>query len=462
MIFITVGSTKFDKLVEKMDSLVAEGVVREDVIAQIGYGDYVPKALNHVAYVQDIQSMFVKADLVICHGGTGTVFPLLELGKRIIAVPNVSLQDDHQSDLLRALERNGWCNVCWKMEDLGDMIGRARQTEEYSLDKPLADSIWGSILGSRMRRRASDGSGGTACDFADTPVTQADRAGAMRKQQCDASSAPRGGQGGKRGRRSTDLDRHARKEAEASYWDHEAAGTDTARKVAGRVYSGGVSNLLRGQELRAVEKGRGRRVLIVGCGTSVSTTKEILKSGAEVWCLDISAESIRQVRNDLAGCENVENAHAVVGDAEAMPFDDDQFDMILGRAIVHHLDLRVFMEEVKRVGRDGAALIFSEPLGVNPLINMFRLLTPHARVCTEHPLLPNDIVLIKSHCTELSGRHNYLMALFAMPFFLVGLRRIGKFLLTIGTEIDRRLFKICPASRWLAWNVLLSGRLEKR
>ena len=45
MIFVTVGTHEqpFDRLVKKMDDLVAEGVIREPVMIQTGYSTYEPK-----------------------------------------------------------------------------------------------------------------------------------------------------------------------------------------------------------------------------------------------------------------------------------------------------------------------------------------------------------------------------------------------------------------------------------
>ena len=45
MIFVTVGTHEqpFNRLVEKMDSLVAEGVIREPVMIQTGYSTYLAR-----------------------------------------------------------------------------------------------------------------------------------------------------------------------------------------------------------------------------------------------------------------------------------------------------------------------------------------------------------------------------------------------------------------------------------
>ena len=45
MIFITTGSQKFqfNRLLQKIDELVADGTIKDKVFAQSGYSDYAPK-----------------------------------------------------------------------------------------------------------------------------------------------------------------------------------------------------------------------------------------------------------------------------------------------------------------------------------------------------------------------------------------------------------------------------------
>jgi len=91
MIFVTVGTTYFDELVEQVDRLVREGEIEDDVLAQIGSGTYVPSSCRWVRYLDSLEPEFLRADLVICAGGA-TVFELLRLRKNFIAVPNRSVR----------------------------------------------------------------------------------------------------------------------------------------------------------------------------------------------------------------------------------------------------------------------------------------------------------------------------------------------------------------------------------
>jgi len=97
---------------------------------------------------------------------------------------------------------------------------------------------------------------------------------------------------------------------------------------------------------------------------------------------------------------------------------------------------------------DGVA-IFMEPLGHNPLINLYRRLTPRLRTPDEHPLTMHDLQFAREVFSELEIRSYHLLALAAVPF-----RRwpsIFDPLLAALERIDGWLFRFLPFSRRYAW-----------
>ncbi|KZV66512.1 glycosyltransferase family 1 protein [Peniophora sp. CONT] len=135
-VFVTVGSTKFDALVEAVLSqnvLEALSARRyEDVVVQCGnsrvedaiLGDARPlHGARIVVYrfkpslVQDVD----VADLVISHAGSGNILDVLRKGKPLIVVPNETLLDNHQKELADALNRMGYLKAC-AVNDLAQTI----------------------------------------------------------------------------------------------------------------------------------------------------------------------------------------------------------------------------------------------------------------------------------------------------------------------------------------------------
>ena len=108
--------------------------------------------------------------------------------------------------------------------------------------------------------------------------------------------------------------------------------------------------------------------------------------------IDISSKAIDSLKaKKLSG-----HLHFEVADAHKLPFGDNCFDLLLARGVLHHLDLDIALCELQRVLDVPHKIIFGEPLNGNPLIRLYRLLTPHLRAPDEHPLSGTDIHKVMS------------------------------------------------------------------
>ncbi|MFH4979268.1 hypothetical protein AB6A40_005977 [Gnathostoma spinigerum] len=114
--FVTVGSTRFDSLIQQMvsdevvSSLKAIGI--SEVVMQIGHSQRPSHSrtddgcynVNGVFFMQyrhkpSIGEDIDKADLVIGHAGAATCTEVLSRSKPLICVFNESLMDNHQMEL---------------------------------------------------------------------------------------------------------------------------------------------------------------------------------------------------------------------------------------------------------------------------------------------------------------------------------------------------------------------------
>lgn len=145
----------------------------------------------------------------------------------------------------------------------------------------------------------------------------------------------------------------------------------------------------------------GATVLDYGCYEGYETRKYLDYGASHVCGIDISNEAIDRARAGSCG----EKAEFLVADAHHLPFEREFFDLVVGRAILHHLELRTAYLELARVLKPGGLALFVEPLRGNPLSKLVRLLTPKARTRDELPLDYRDIRL----GDELIGRgsHSY-------------------------------------------------------
>jgi SAM-dependent methyltransferase len=121
----------------------------------------------------------------------------------------------------------------------------------------------------------------------------------------------------------------------------------------------------------------GRTVLDLGCGSGENSLL-LARRGAEVIGVDISESLLALARERLAvnGCASAP-VHFVPASAHRLPIPDASVDVVLGIAILHHLDLDATSREVFRVLRPGGRAVFEEPVRDSKLFRAVRNLIPY-------------------------------------------------------------------------------------
>jgi demethylmenaquinone methyltransferase / 2-methoxy-6-polyprenyl-1,4-benzoquinol methylase len=117
--------------------------------------------------------------------------------------------------------------------------------------------------------------------------------------------------------------------------------------------------------------GREDLVLDVGAGTLLLEEKNIRGAGAVV-CLDLTREMLRA--GQAKGLPNV--TLTVNGDAEALPFTGEVFDVAVSCYVVKYVDPEKFVAELARVVRPGGRVVvydFVRPRGAYSPILAFYL-----------------------------------------------------------------------------------------
>ena len=136
--FVTVGNGTFDPLVKEIDRLKQEGKIRENVIIQIGNGTYQPKNCKWFTFAPELHKYYQQADLIISHGGPGTVFEILRMGKKLIAVPNRDRTDpQHQVEYLQAMAKETSAFLyCDDVSQLSSTLEKAKTHRFEKYDPP--------------------------------------------------------------------------------------------------------------------------------------------------------------------------------------------------------------------------------------------------------------------------------------------------------------------------------------
>jgi SAM-dependent methyltransferase len=121
----------------------------------------------------------------------------------------------------------------------------------------------------------------------------------------------------------------------------------------------------------------GQTVLDLGCGSGENSLL-LARRGAKVVGVDISESllALARERLEMNGCAGAE-VRFMPASAHRLPIPDASVDLVLGIAILHHLDLDATSREVFRVLRPGGRAIFEEPVRDSQLFRGVRKLIPY-------------------------------------------------------------------------------------
>ena len=125
LIFGTVGVTlPFDRMIVMLNEAHERLGRKGRVVVQVGDGGHRPE--NMEAYdtlpLDEMKAFMSKADVVVCHGGTGSLITALRLGCHVIAVPRQSTRgehyDNHQNEITTAFAARGLIRTANTKEEL--------------------------------------------------------------------------------------------------------------------------------------------------------------------------------------------------------------------------------------------------------------------------------------------------------------------------------------------------------
>jgi UDP-N-acetylglucosamine transferase subunit ALG13 len=151
LIFVTVGTAHFDPLIQRMDELVRDGELKEQVIGQIGRGMYVPKHFRYFRFLKSLSAAYDKASIIVSTGGAGTTMECVTRGLKLVVVENTTLMEGHQAQLIREMANRGHLIWCKDLRELGQSIEAARTKAftKYVTDSNLAVNYIRNLLKSQ-------------------------------------------------------------------------------------------------------------------------------------------------------------------------------------------------------------------------------------------------------------------------------------------------------------------------
>lgn len=132
------------------------------------------------------------------------------------------------------------------------------------------------------------------------------------------------------------------------------------------------------------------------CGNGVNARIAAASGASLSLGFDISGVSIKNSIK-FAKEEKLENIRFFQADAENTKLPNNSIDRIICSGMLHHLDLSYALPELRRILKPGGKILAVEALDYNPIIKLYRMLTPSMRTEWEkaHILSLKDINFAK-------------------------------------------------------------------
>ena len=133
MVLVMLGTQNndFSRLLKEIDNLIDKNIIKGEVVVQAGYTKYESENMKIFDLIQKdkLLSLQQKADLIITHGGVGSIISSIEKGKKVIAVPRKHEYQEHvnnhQEEIVHTFNEKGYIIGIEDVKDLENAIIRA-------------------------------------------------------------------------------------------------------------------------------------------------------------------------------------------------------------------------------------------------------------------------------------------------------------------------------------------------
>lgn len=134
MIFVILGTQdkQFTRLLEAVDREIEAGNIKERVVVQAGLTKYESKNMEIFDLLPspEFNKLMDEADLIITHGGAGSILTAIKKGKKVIAAARLAKyqehHNDHQKQIIGEFSKLGYILELRDFNKLGVMIKKSK------------------------------------------------------------------------------------------------------------------------------------------------------------------------------------------------------------------------------------------------------------------------------------------------------------------------------------------------
>lgn len=133
MILVTLGTQKqpFTRLLDNIEN----SKIKDEIIVQAGHTKYTSKKMKIFDFIdyEEMDDLVDRADIIITHGGTGSIVGPLKKNKKIIAVPRLKKYgehvDDHQIQIVDMFSEVGYILKFDENDNIDKLVKEIKKKE---------------------------------------------------------------------------------------------------------------------------------------------------------------------------------------------------------------------------------------------------------------------------------------------------------------------------------------------
>ena len=135
MIFVTVGThdKPFKRLLVEIQRLIDKGIIKDKVIVQAGSTKFESKDMTILDLIpmDEFNKYISECDLLITHGGVGSITDALKKNKKVIAVPRMveynEVVNDHQMQIIENFSKVGYIIGTRDVSEIEDALKKVKK-----------------------------------------------------------------------------------------------------------------------------------------------------------------------------------------------------------------------------------------------------------------------------------------------------------------------------------------------
>ena len=138
MILVILGTQdkQFTRILNVIDNEIKLGNIKDEIIVQAGQTKYSSNNMKIFDFLSapEFNDLIDRADLIITHGGVGSILTAIKKGKKIIAVARLAKykehHNDHQKQIIDEFKKQGYILEYTENDNLSDLINKAKKFKQ--------------------------------------------------------------------------------------------------------------------------------------------------------------------------------------------------------------------------------------------------------------------------------------------------------------------------------------------